>query len=94
MQDTEETPRSIRFPKTLWQALDTDAKRCKRSSVKQLEALLTTYYEIGNVEINKEKLKQTGEKVPAKTETNNAVIVGTPKFPELEAVKPKKKRVG
>ncbi len=37
---------------------------------------------------------QTGEKVPAQTETNNAVIVGTPVFPELAEVKPKKKRAG
>ncbi len=47
----KEIARSIRLPQHLWDALDRDAKRCLRSSVKQLEAVLTTYYAAGDVEI-------------------------------------------
>ena len=50
--------RSIRMPKAVWDALDRDAERCKRSSVKQLEALLTVLYGLGDVEINKEELEK------------------------------------
>lgn len=51
--DKEEIPRSIRFPKKLWELIDQDAKRCRRSSVKQLEAILLSYYEIEDVDLNK-----------------------------------------
>ena len=53
----KETPRSIRFPDRLWSAIDSDAKRCKRSAVKQMEAVLALYYEIEDVEINTERLR-------------------------------------
>lgn len=49
--DEKEVARSVRLPKKLWRALENDAKRCKRSSVKQLEALLTKWYAIQNVEL-------------------------------------------
>lgn len=49
--DTEAT-RSIRLPQKIWEALEADAKRCKRSAVKQLEALLTKLYHIDDVEIH------------------------------------------
>lgn len=91
MQDTEEVPRSIRFPKSLWEALDNDAKRCKRSSVKQLEALLTVYYELGNVEINEEKMIRSKQK---QSPTNDANIIGQPVAPPLEAVKTKRQKTG
>ena len=40
----DETARTIRLPRKLWAALDRDAIDCKRSSVKQLEAVLSAYY--------------------------------------------------
>lgn len=40
----KEKPRSIRFPESIWNALDRDAVEHKRSSVKHLEFLLTAYY--------------------------------------------------
>ena len=52
-----EKVRSIRLPEFVWNALDADAERCRRSSQKQIEALLVTFYEIDDVEINKAKLK-------------------------------------
>lgn len=59
-----EKARSIRLPENIWNALDADAERCRRSSQKQIEALLVTFYEIEDVEINKSKLKMLGELVP------------------------------
>jgi hypothetical protein len=57
----DEIPRSIRFSKKVWEAIDRDASRCRRSAVKQMEAIFLTYYEIENVEIDKDKLKQIRE---------------------------------
>jgi hypothetical protein len=50
-------PRSIHLPVWLWEFLDKDAKRCKRSATKQLEALLTLCYDPeADIEINRDKL--------------------------------------
>jgi hypothetical protein len=52
-------PRSIHLPIWLWSALDKDAKRCKRSSTKHLEALLTLCYDPeADLEIHKETLTE------------------------------------
>jgi hypothetical protein len=59
-----EKTRSIRLPETVWDALDADAARCRRSSQKQIEALLVTFYEIEDVEINKQSLEILGEIMP------------------------------
>lgn len=53
--------RSIRLPEKVWDALDADAARCRRSSQKQIEALLVSFYEMGDVEINQESLTMLGE---------------------------------
>lgn len=45
-EDLRETQRSIRFPKYVWDALDNDAKRCRRSPVRQLESILIKYLEL------------------------------------------------
>lgn len=54
MADEQETEaaRSIRLPQKIWDALEADAKRCKRSAVKQLEALLTKWFHLDDVEIH------------------------------------------
>jgi hypothetical protein len=57
----EESPRSIRFPKNLWEAIDKDAKQAKRSSVKQMEVVLSLYYGLAGGEVNREKLSQIRE---------------------------------
>jgi hypothetical protein len=41
----------IKLSEATWNALAADAERCKRSSTKQLEAILTTYYGLDNVEL-------------------------------------------
>lgn len=56
--------RSIRFPIDLWKAIDEDAKRCKRSSVKQMEAVLSAYYGLEDVDLNRQKLQIIGEIKP------------------------------
>ena len=72
---TQEVARSIRFPKRLWDAIDEDAKRCRRSSLKQMEALLTVYYDLDNIEIDNAKLlpqedhpKISGQSIAAEAE--------------------------
>jgi hypothetical protein len=60
----DEKTRSIRLPASVWNALDADAERCRRSSQKQIEALLVTYYEIESVEINKKSMDILGEIMP------------------------------
>ena len=70
----KEIPRSIRFPESLWIAIDSDAKRCKRSSVKQLEALVARYYELQNVEIDSnaiDRLQQENQFVAADSKSAN-----------------------
>ncbi len=59
-----EKARSIRLPETVWNALDEDAQRCRRSSQKQIEALLVTFYEMEDVEINQRQLGIVGELLP------------------------------
>lgn len=56
--------RTFIFEKSLWSKLDEDAKRCGRSSVKQLEAILKTYYDVGDVELSHESLQILGEIMP------------------------------
>lgn len=53
----KDVARSIRFTSRLWDAIDQDAKRCKRSSQKHLEAILETYYEIADVEIDMPRIE-------------------------------------
>jgi hypothetical protein len=56
--------RTFYFPKSLWTKLDDDAKRCRRSSVKQLEAILLTYYRVEDIELDKQSLEILGELMP------------------------------
>ncbi len=61
-----ERGRNIRFPQEIWDAVDADARRCKRSAVKHLEALLTVYYDLGNVEMDNSRLNSIQNKLPEK----------------------------
>lgn len=56
--------RTFYFEKSLWTRLDDDAKRCLRSSTKQMEAILKTYYSVEDVELDKESLEILGELMP------------------------------
>jgi hypothetical protein len=78
----EDIPRSIRFPKRLWDAIDGDAQRCKRSSVKQMEAVLSAYYGLEDVDLNKQSLEIIGELLPKSKKT----------MPLIETRDKKKKR--
>ncbi len=69
------TGRTFRFNTKVWDALDKDAERCHRSSVKQLEAILTAYYGLGDVEINEGELEIVGE----------LLSKGKAKIPDIEA---------
>lgn len=50
-KEEEESARSIRLSRDVWDHLDADAARCQRSSVKQLEAVLRKYFRISDVDI-------------------------------------------
>jgi len=64
-----EKVRSIRLPEYVWDALDDDAARCRRSSQKHLEALLLTFYDMQDVEINQQTLQMVGEIPPKGNKT-------------------------
>jgi hypothetical protein len=57
----EEKPKLIPFSKELKEAIEADAKRCRRSFVRQVEAVLMTYYGLENVEVDRERLIMLGE---------------------------------
>ena len=66
-RDEELRPRSIHLPRWLWKELDDDAKRCKRSSTKHLEALLTLCFDpSADLEIHKETLASAYDTVSQK----------------------------
>lgn len=54
--------RLINLPPILWDNLEVDAGRCKRSVTKQIEAILDAYFEIENVNLNNEPIKQAQSK--------------------------------
>ncbi len=56
-KNSEEVPRTIRLSKEVWEALDEDAGRCFRSPNKHLEALLTKWFQLGDIEIYFEQTK-------------------------------------
>lgn len=60
----QQKTRSIKLPEFVWDALDADAERCRRSSQKQIEALLVTFYEIADVEIEARRMEILGEIMP------------------------------
>ncbi len=56
-RDDTPKPRSVVFPAWLWDAIDKDAKRCRRSTTKHLEALLVIAYGFeSNVDFDEETL--------------------------------------
>ncbi|MGI8849347.1 MAG: hypothetical protein ACR2HT_04185 [Pyrinomonadaceae bacterium] len=56
--------RTFYFEKELWARLDEDAKRCLRSSTKQMEAILKTYFDVEDVDLSKAGLEMLGEIMP------------------------------
>jgi hypothetical protein len=48
--------RLIKLPDLLWETLDNDAHRCRRSTTKQIEAILISYYELDDVGLDVEKV--------------------------------------
>ncbi len=61
---TKPIGRTFYFEKELWAKLDEDAKRCLRSSTKQMEAILKTYFDVEDVDLNKDGLEMLGEIMP------------------------------
>jgi hypothetical protein len=70
--------RNLQLPKYVWDALDEEAERCGRSGVKQLLALLTAYYNLGDVELNQEGLGRMHETM------ERAIIYPEPRITKLD----------
>lgn len=60
-KSVDRKPRPIKLPPRLWAALDADARRCLRDSTSHLEALLTKWFKLGDIEIRFE-----GKETPTK----------------------------
>ncbi len=76
--------RTFIFEADLWAKLDDDAKRCLRSSTKQMEAILKTYFSVANVELSEPGLQMLGELMP-RSNTSLPMITAT-----VEATKKKR----
>ena len=59
-----EKSKLIPFSTELEKAIEADAKRCERSFVRQVVAVLKTYYEVESVEVNQQRLEFVGELLP------------------------------
>lgn len=58
----KDVARSVRLPSEIWKLVDEDARRCCRSSAKQLEALLRNWFLKVDVDIDLgKKAKKGGE---------------------------------
>lgn len=67
-RNEEPQKRSIVLPMYVWKALDLDAKRCRRSATKQIEALLVRYYNLDpSMELDEEALIETHHAVSHRT---------------------------
>ena len=59
---TGDSGRTIRLPQWLWDEIDRDARRCKRSAVKQIEAVLGVYYRGETVDLDPKHIKNIPDK--------------------------------
>lgn len=58
-RNEEPKARTINLPTWLWDLAEKDADRCKRSITKQIEAILTCYYDpTANVELSRQALTE------------------------------------
>jgi hypothetical protein len=59
VRNEEPKTRSIILPQFLWDILDRDAKRCRRSATKQVEAILVRYYNVeANVDLDERSIAE------------------------------------
>ena len=63
-EEKDEKVKLIPFTRELEEAIEADAKRCRRSFVRQVEAVLMTYYGIDDVEVDRQRLEILGELAP------------------------------
>lgn len=58
-RNEESKPRTVNLPAWLWEAIEKDADRCRRSITKQVEAILVCYYDPeANLELNRHALTE------------------------------------
>jgi hypothetical protein len=80
--------RLIELPMELWNALDAEAERCRRTPLKHLDALLTVYFRIGNVELGdvdsvRDFVNPDSNQIPANT-TQGETKPGTTRIASLD----------
>ena len=59
-----EKQKLIPFTEELEKAIEEDAARCRRAFARQVEAVLMTYYNIEDVEVDRERFEIVGELLP------------------------------
>lgn len=65
----EPKPRSIILPKWLWEKIEKDAKRCRRSVNKQIEAVFVVFYGVeSSVNIDEDVLTSTRDATSRKSQ--------------------------
>ena len=74
--------RSLVLQTPVWDALDDDARKCRRSSVKQLEAILVAYYRLGNIELDYEQLEEARRIVGPQPQGGKVEVIGLEHEPE------------
>ncbi len=81
--EKDEKVKLIPFTRRLEETIEEDAKRCRRSFVRQVEAVLMTYYGIDDVEVDRQRIEIIGELAPRSKQ----------KIPVINAtVEPEKKK--
>lgn len=66
-RNEEQLKRSIVLPAWLWQEVEKDARRCRRSITKQIEAILSVYYDPQeNIELDSQAISHTYNAVSQK----------------------------
>lgn len=61
-RNEEPKTRSVILPAYLWAIVDSDAKRCRRSATKQIEAILVKVYKLeSNIELDEEALDEASK---------------------------------
>ena len=81
----------IALPRTLWEALERDAARCRRSVTRQVEAVLVAYFELGSVELNGITGISEAVTPPPSTRTREAAVESEPLATEKDTQRLKRR---
>lgn len=85
----ERANKLITLPNHIWALLSVDAERCKRSVTKQVEAILSAYFELADVGISDTAVRNAQEKNYFKngSDTHNISNEISPAAPEKTEIR-------